>query len=276
MAGEGQMLRAAREEKQWSLRFTEDTTKIRVRYIQALEEENYGILPGTTYVKGYLRTYAKHLGLNPDEIIQLYNNSPDVKETVKILETPDHIPLKKSPNWVRPLAAGIMAILAIGIVVGVAEWSHNTPEKPSNSAYSPSALPSAPSQAEAAASKQNNAQSNSKNNTQNNTKNDQNNSQASSTPPSVLAATQDGLTAQLEFKQSCWVVVQADGQPVFQGTFAAGTTKVVKGSNKIELVTVGNAGGLNVTLNGKALPSLGSSGQVIRNVIFTPETLKTL
>ncbi|WP_407308560.1 helix-turn-helix domain-containing protein [Desulfosporosinus sp. SB140] len=258
MAGEGQMLRAAREEKQWSLRFTEDTTKIRIRYIQALEDEDYGILPGTTYVKGYLRTYAKHLGLNPDEIIQCYNDS-EVPETIKVLETPDHhIPLKKRPFWVRPLVAGVTAVLAIGLVVGIAEWSHRTPEKLSNSAYSPTALPSAPPQTETVTPKQNTQET------------------TPSAPPSVAAATQDGLTAQLVFTQPCWIVVQADGQPSFQGTFAAGTTKEVKGMSKIELVTVGNAGGVTVTLNGKALPSLGNSGQVLRNVIFTPDTLKTL
>jgi cytoskeleton protein RodZ len=257
MAGEGQMLRAAREEKQWSLRFTEDTTKIRVRYIQALEEEDYGILPGTTYVKGYLRTYAKHLGLNPDEIIQLYNNS-EVPETIKALETPDHVPIRKGPFWFRPLVAGVMAVLAIGLVVGIAEWSHRSTEKLSNSAYSPAALPSAPPKTETTAPKQTTPEP------------------VQSTPPSVVAATQDGLTAQLVFTQPCWIVVQADGQPMFQGTFTAGTSKEVKGTSKIELVTVGNAGGVTVTLNGKALPSLGNSGQVIRNVIFTPETLKAL
>ncbi|AFM42128.1 hypothetical protein Desaci_3227 [Desulfosporosinus acidiphilus SJ4] len=271
MAGEGQMLRAAREEKQWSLRFTEDTTKIRVRYIQALEEENYGILPGATYVKGYLRTYAKHLGLNPDEIIQLYNSNPEARETLKVLETPDHIPLTRRPNWVRPFVAGIMAVLAIGIVIGVSEWSHKTPVKPSNAAYSASALPTPPPQTDNSTPKQNKTPSNTPDPSQNNAQD-----ATQSSPPSVAAATQDGLTAQLAFTQPCWVVVQADGQPVFQGTFGAGTTRVVKGTSKIELVTIGNAGGLTVTLNGKVLPSLGNSGQVLHNVIYTPETLKTL
>ncbi|MDQ7096097.1 DUF4115 domain-containing protein [Desulfosporosinus sp. PR] len=259
MAGEGQMLRAAREEKQWSLAFTEDTTKIRIRYIQALEDEEYGILPGATYVKGYLRTYAKHLGLNPDEIIQRYNDS-EVPETIKVLETPDPIPLKKRPFWVRPLVVGITAVVAIGLIVGIAEWSHRTPEKLANSAYSPTVLPSAPSQAETVTPKTNTSTPET----------------TPSTPPPVAAATQDGLTAQLVFTQPCWIVVKADGQPLFQGTFDAGTSREVKGTSKIELVTVGNAGGVSVTLNGKALPSLGNSGQVLRNVIFTPDTLKTL
>jgi cytoskeletal protein RodZ len=254
MAGEGQMLRAAREEKQWSLIDTEETTKIRVRYIQALEEENYGILPGATYVKGYLRTYAKQLGLNSDEIIALYNDSI-VLEAKPVLES-EHRSVRARPLWLRPVIIGSMAVLAIVLVVAIAGLLPSR-KKGADSPYSPTVLPSAP-KVEAV-------------------------TPVTSSPPPVLpspenvaAATQDGLTAQLVFTQACWVEVRVDGQPSFQGTFTAGTSKEVKGTSKIELVSVGNAGGLSVTLNGKALPSLGKSGEVVRNVILTPDTLKSL
>ncbi len=73
MAGEGLNMRKAREEKGWSHHDVEDAIKIRVRYLEALENEQYDVLPGPTYSKGFLRTYARHLGLNSDEIINLYN-----------------------------------------------------------------------------------------------------------------------------------------------------------------------------------------------------------
>jgi len=253
MAGEGRMLRAAREEKKWSYMDTEETTKIRVRYIQALEEEDYGILPGTTYVKGYLRTYAKQLGLNSDEIIALYYDSV-TPEAEPVLELkPSQV--KNRPLWVRPLIIGSMAVLAMVLVIAIAGLSR-LGKNVADSPYSPPALPTAP-KAEAV-------------------------TPAQSPPPvvtnpeNVVAATQDGLTAQLVFTQPCWIEVRVDGQPSFQGTFTAGTTKEIKGTSKIELVSVGNAGGLAVTLNGKALPSLGKAGQVVHNAIFTKDTLKQL
>ena len=249
MAGEGQMLQAAREEKQWSYTYTEEITKIRVRYLQALEEEKYEILPGTTYVKGYLRTYAKQLGLNSDEIIALYNSSATT-ELLPVFASPNML-VKARPPWVRPAILGSMAVLAIVLVIAIA--AYNQSGNKLLDPYTPAALPTAPQ------------------------------TEGTTPPPSVavvpnpanvVAATQEGLTALLVFTQPCWIEIKVDDQPPFQGTFVAGTSKEVKGIDKIELVTVGNAGGLTVTLNGQALPSFGKSGQVLRNVILTKDNLK--
>lgn len=247
MAGEGQMLQAAREEKQWSFTYTEEITKIRVRYIHALEEEKYEILPGTTYVKGYLRTYAKQLGLDSDKIIALYNSSA-TPEPIPVLESPN-IMVKVRPLWVRPAIIGSMAVLTIVLIIAIKVLtSGNTLDTP----FVPAALPNAPQTEETTPSPS---------------------QPVVPHPANVVATTQEGLTMQLVFIQPCWIVVRVDGQPSFQGTFTTGTTKEVKGTNKIELVSVGNAGGLSVTLNGKALPSLGKSGEVLSNVVLTKENL---
>ncbi|MHB8076164.1 helix-turn-helix domain-containing protein [Desulfosporosinus fructosivorans] len=248
MAGEGQMLQAAREEKKWSFTYTEEITKIRVRYIQALEEEKYDILPGTTYVKGYLRTYAKQLGLNSDEIIDLYNASAK-PEAINVFETPSKY-VKVRPLWVRPAIIASMAVLAIVLLIAIKAFSQsgNKLDPP----YVPAALPSAPQTEQTTPPP---------------------NTPVVTDPTNVVANTQEGLTAQLVFTQPCWIEVRVDGQPALQGTFTAGTTKEVKATSKIELVSVGNAGGLSITLNGKALPSLGKAGQVLRNVVLTKENL---
>ena len=94
-----------------------------------------------------------------------------------------------------------------------------------------------------------------------------------STAADTVAATQDGLTAQLVFTQPCWIVVKVDGKPSLKAEYAVGTSKEVKGADKIELVSIGNAGGLSVTLNGKALPSLGKTGEVLSNVVLTKDNL---
>lgn len=255
MAGEGQMLRLAREEKQWSLLDTEEITKIRVRYIQALEEEEYGILPGATYAKGYLRTYAKHLGLNPDDVIELYSST--IKpEAAPVIEASDRI-LKSRPFWLRPAVIGSMALVAISLAVSIKIWSQPEENSP-GPMYSSPPLISAPEPETAVPS----------------TTVPEAPSQSS--PPSVVASTQDGLTAQLVFTQACWIEIKVDGQAPVQGTFAAGTTKEIKGTDKIELVSIGNAGGLTVTLNGKTMPSFGKAGEVMRNVVLTKETLNQL
>ena len=251
MAGEGQMLQAAREVKQWSFSDTEEITKISVRYIQALEEENYDVLPGATYTKGYLRTYAKQLGLDPDEIVGLYKASA-MPEPEPVLEVPTSV-AKVSPLWVRPLLLASMAVLAIVLVIAIIySQSRN---KLAAQPYSPAALPSAP-QAEAVTPAPSDP--------------------AVATPPAVVDAPQEGLTAQLAFTQDCWIQFAIDGQPSTQEVFKAGTTKELKGTSKIELVKIGNAGGLTATLNGKALPSYKDGNKVVNNVVLTKDTLKTL
>jgi cytoskeletal protein RodZ len=141
MAGEGAILRQAREEKGWSYRDIEESIKIRVRYLEALEKEEYDILPGTTYVKGFLRSYSKHLGLNPEEIISLYNSSKE-KEPSPQLHAP-LTPIQSTPVWFKPIVVIVMALFAASIVLGITYLSKMN-ENPQISQYTPTPLPTAP------------------------------------------------------------------------------------------------------------------------------------
>ena len=254
MAGEGQILCKAREAKSWDLAEAEEATKIRVRYLQALEEENYSVLPGNAYIKGFLRTYAKNLGLNPEEVLSLYKSSATA-EAASVLEA-RFTPIRAKPLWLRPLVAVVMALFAIGLVIGISTWTRRPQVTPQNSAYIPSALPTAPSESS----------------------NPQNNENTAAPPSTQPAATTEapntkGLSAKLVFIEDVWLVVKVDGQPALQGTFPAGTTKELQAKDKIELVNVGNAGGLAITLNDKPLPKLGKSGQVVRNIALSKDNV---
>jgi cytoskeleton protein RodZ len=70
----GSALREARERKGLSFPQVEEDTKIRARYIRALEEEDFGVLPGATYTKGFLRAYADYLGLDGHLFIDEFNS----------------------------------------------------------------------------------------------------------------------------------------------------------------------------------------------------------
>jgi cytoskeleton protein RodZ len=250
MAGEGQMLQAAREQKQWSYEYTEEVTKIRIRYIKALEEEKYEILPGITYTKGYLRTYAKHLGLNPDEIIALYNSSATA-ESIPVDESLDNV-VKTRPPWLVPAILGGLAVLAVVLVIAIASLSGEKAE----TTYSPPALPTVPE-------------------TEVVTQTPSPPVVTDPEPEEAIEPTEEGLTAQLVFTRDCWMEIRIDGQPSFQELFRAGTTKELKAINKIEFVRIGNAAGLSVTLNGKKLPSFQDGNKVvINNVVLTKDTLK--
>ena len=76
----GNSLREARYRQQFELSDVEQATKIRARYLQALEEESFDALPAKTYVKGFLRTYADYLGLDGQLYVDEYNSRYSVGE----------------------------------------------------------------------------------------------------------------------------------------------------------------------------------------------------
>jgi len=65
----GNTLREARVRRNLTLQQVEEDIKIRVKYVQAMENEDWDVMPGVTYVKGFLRTYSSYLGLDPEVII---------------------------------------------------------------------------------------------------------------------------------------------------------------------------------------------------------------
>ena len=69
----GEMLRKAREKKGVSLAQVEEVTRIRQKFLRALEEGERDSLPEEVYVRAFLRSYARYLDLSPDEVISLYS-----------------------------------------------------------------------------------------------------------------------------------------------------------------------------------------------------------
>ncbi|WP_088188798.1 helix-turn-helix domain-containing protein [Desulfosporosinus sp. FKA] len=89
-------LRKARETKGIELKDVEEVTKIRTKYLQALEEGNFGILPGGVYAIAYLRSYARFLGLDADSLVHTYR----MKVNEPNLETRSEISPKKETGLI--------------------------------------------------------------------------------------------------------------------------------------------------------------------------------
>lgn len=108
----GNVLEAARNEKQIGLEQAARETNIARRYLEALETGRYDIFPGEPYIVGFLRNYAEYLALNPDECVTLYKQA-------KIQETavpPEKLIPKKSFSLPRGLFVFIgVLILFVGL-----------------------------------------------------------------------------------------------------------------------------------------------------------------
>jgi cytoskeleton protein RodZ len=66
----GETLREARERKNLTLKDAEEATKIRLKYLQDLENENFENLPGRAYAIGFLKTYAKYLQIEDQALVE--------------------------------------------------------------------------------------------------------------------------------------------------------------------------------------------------------------
>lgn len=75
MAVIGDALRERRMALKIDVHEVEQKTKIRAKYLRALENEEYNLLPGPAYVKSFIRTYADYLGIDSRELIDIYKHS---------------------------------------------------------------------------------------------------------------------------------------------------------------------------------------------------------
>ena len=118
----GAMFKEAREKQQKSLDDAVKETKIAKKYLIAIENENFDIFPGETYLIGFIRNYAQFLGLNPDEMIQRY-------KSYKIQEQPTPI----EQLTARPRKTKYFILLgAIVVIVIVSVFSYLVLNKKSN------------------------------------------------------------------------------------------------------------------------------------------------
>jgi hypothetical protein len=114
----GNSLREARLRQSLDLARVEDDTKIRAKYLQALEDERFEILPSETYVKGFMRTYAEYLGLDGQVYVDEYNSRfAHAEEPVASASVPRNRKVRRAEsNLVVVALAGIVAVAVLVVV----------------------------------------------------------------------------------------------------------------------------------------------------------------
>jgi cytoskeletal protein RodZ len=109
--GLGEFLRRERQLRQISLDEVAERTKISRRYLEAIEEERYDYLPGETFVRGFIRSYAQSIGLDPGDTLLIYNQSR-MAHQVGQPRTEDPSPARRAWN-----ARLLIWLLGIGVIL---------------------------------------------------------------------------------------------------------------------------------------------------------------
>ncbi len=114
----GQQLREARLQKGMSLDDVQEMTKIRKRYLEAIEAGDYKVLPGSFYVRAFIKTYAETVGLNPDELLEGHKKDVPAEEAEAtmepVIQKRSSRPVERSNRW---MSVALMWTFPVLIVV---------------------------------------------------------------------------------------------------------------------------------------------------------------
>ncbi len=248
----GDWLRRQREMREISLRDIADRTKISLRYLQAMEDDRFDLLPAPIFAKGFLREYARYVGLNPDEVVNHYlsvqqQGSTEEDGVKKDSTLSSQRPTRPKPvrNWTYGLFLLLAVLALIGMVAALYWYAEHRRDDPSADVTPPPiAAPPAPE----------------------------------TMPVSAPLVTPEGPKAPLEVNidltSACWVEVSADGKRVVAQEYAQGESETFKAKESVQ-VTLGDTSAAEIQVNGFSYPLNGKLGEV-REFVIDLETVRQL
>lgn len=241
MASFGDNLRRERELRGITLREISEATKISLRFLQALEQDRIEVLPGGLFPRAFVRQYARYVGLDTEKLVAEYLYLHGEAPPVERRPPPLRARFKVSPGT---LFFGAVAVAAIFLSL----------RRSSEQVGHPRLAPPAPSAAAQPAVLPGDRV------------------YPPPGPPATPAPTTQGLVLTLTAQQNCWVEARADGQTVISRVLAEGETQTLEAEGEIVL-SVGNAGGLAISVDDRPGMPLGKSGEVKKNIVITRKNL---
>ena len=120
----GTTLRDARTRQDLDFPELEELTKIRPKYLRALEDERFDILPAPTYVKGFLRSYAEALGLDGQPFVDEYNSRFAAVGDEDVVIRTRRVPTQRADRGARESRIAVLALLGIAVLTAlvIAAW----------------------------------------------------------------------------------------------------------------------------------------------------------
>ena len=267
----GATVRRARSDAGMTVAKVAESTRIRATLITAIENDDFRLCGGDVYTRGHLKSIATSIGIDPGRLLALFDaqqGSSRVEATVVApIDQPTHVmdagstglgalagtlgasvSRGRGTNWSAVMALSLAVILGVGLVSFLtnrpaAGGSSVAAAAPSSSASSTAAPTPAPSS--------------------------QPTDQATpdSTPSGDVVAQADGVLVKLTVTgRASWMRITGGvngKKTLFEGTLSKGDTRSFSDKAKVSLL-LGNAGAVELNVNGRDLGSPGSSGQVVK------------
>lgn len=250
----GRALHQARTASGLTVDEVSTVTRVRVPIVQAIERDDFSRCGGDVYARGHIRALARAVGLDPEPLIEQYaaeHGAEDAPVTVPAVYQAQRR-IKRSeprrPNWTAAMIAAIVAVVGF---VGFTAFHGGGSGTPAASATStgPAATSATPSTTP------------------------QSNGVPTPPPPtnSAIAAAPPGkVTVKVTAEGgTSWIqATDGNGKQLYQDSLHKGESRTWTDDKKIKLI-VGNAGAVQLFVNGKDLGAAGTDGQVVR-LTYTP------
>jgi cytoskeletal protein RodZ len=295
----GEKLRLERERQNITLDHVSVSTKISIRMLRAIEEDHFNQLPGGIFNKGFIRAYARVLGLDEEQTVAEYLkiSGNEVSHSQADTALHDRVPtepasrrgglsresaapdsgnaknelnLDRVEASTRPLDNqlpwGVFAALLLLLALTLSLWSRFERGRTREEAVitpSSSPAPTLPSAQPSSGATQTKASA---------PRNPSPTSpvSVSNSPPSVApSSVPSEFSLVIQARQESWITITADGKPLSSELMTAGTERTVHGTKQV-IVKAGNAGAIEFQLNGQKFPAPGEFGQV-KTVTFGPK-----
>jgi cytoskeleton protein RodZ len=249
----GQELKKAREERGIMLTDIASATHISLRFLQAIENDSYDVLPGGVFNRAFVRKFARSVGFDEEQAVRLYEEQlvemggePQRRYYTGVEEIE---PSSSSGNGL------VLSFLALVILAGGAYFAYlffNTPSQSSETAVVVNPTPL-----------------------------------ISSTPVPVVAMpiptptpeSSSELTMELIAGNECWIKIIPDDREPDQGLLKMGDVREYKASEKIIIVSMGNTPALKIIVNGRQLDPAklmeDPRSLLTKNIILTKDNYKS-
>ena len=258
----GEELKREREIRGISLKEIADETKISKRFLEALERNDHKTLPAPVFTRGFVRQYARYLGLNTEDIVNRYNYAAAGDDRIEksahldrlvqpVTAEPQPPPRKGIPPVYARVDRNIYITIAIVIALALVGWWAFRYKQQRNAAEQAESRPVVVASTSAAAPKP----------------------QPPPPPVTQTSTNPDMLHLTLDINDDSWITLEADGKVIVSDELKAGEHHTYDAKERFRFKTVGNAGGVAVTINDVKLPSLGRERQVVHDRVFDREWL---
>jgi cytoskeletal protein RodZ len=285
MASPGSELKKIRLERGISLEGVQKKTKIQLNILKAIEGDSLTNL-SPVYLKGFLKIYCNFLGVDPKDYTPSHKEPiAQATDVAAIGEEPQG--LKKSPSFFETVSLKLKslkiefkkiktALISIIVTIFVIFVFFNLGKFLSSKrrAHSIRKKPVATStlRTNNTAEKKEQIPDRTKVATKVTPKTTPTVASPSPVETKIQKETSPGIRLGIRTKENCWMFIKVDGRVVFQRVLEKGRFENWQAKEKIEL-SVGNAGAVDLEVNGQLFSNLGRKGQALKNIVITKDGL---